>query len=124
VIRGIRAEGRGVVWGPFGFLFQQLGEVDLVAGVVWLAGLFALLFWRPLRPYRVLGWSYLVSYMVIYLQHGKNYYLAPIYPMLFAAGAVAIDCFVAKSPSRRGWLKRVIAIAIIVTGIYRMQITF
>src|SRR5262252_4393748 len=97
LIRAIRAEGRDVVWGPFEFFFQQLLEVNPVAGMVWLSGLLALLFWRPLRPYRVLGWSYLVSYTVIYLQHGKNYYLAPIYPMLFAAGAVAIDAFASES---------------------------
>jgi hypothetical protein len=123
LIRAIRAEGRDVVWGPFQFFFQQMLEVGLVAGIIWLAGLFAFLFWRPLRPYRVLGWSYLVSYTVIFLQHGKNYYLAPVYPMLFAAGAVAIDAFVLESPSRRGWLNRVIAIVITVNGIYLMPIT-
>src|SRR5499427_3469177 len=114
LIRAIRAEGRDVVWGPFEFFFQQMMEVGLVAGIIWLVGLFAFLFWRPLRPYRVLGWSYLVSYTVIFLQHGKNYYLAPIYPMLFAAGAVAIDA--CEFPSRRAGLKPVIAVVIAVNG--------
>jgi len=121
LIRAIRAEGRDVVWGPFEFFFQQLLEVNPVAGMVWLSGLLALLFWRPLRPYRVLGWSYLVSYTVIYLQHGKNYYLAPIYPMLFAAGAVALDA--CEFPSRRAGLKPVIAVVIAVNGFYLMPIT-
>ena len=123
LIRAIRAEGRDVVWGPFQFFFQQLLEVNLIAGPVWLAGLFALLFWRPLRPYRSLGWSYVVSYTVIFLQHGKNYYLAPIYPMLFAAGAVAIDSLLGELPSRRAWLKPVIAGLIAVNGIYLMPVT-
>jgi 4-amino-4-deoxy-L-arabinose transferase-like glycosyltransferase len=123
LIRSIRAEGRDVVWGPFQFFFQQLAEVNLIAATVWLAGLFALLFWRPLRPYRALGWSYVVSYTVIFLQHGKNYYLAPIYPMLFAAGAVAIDSLLGELPSRRAWRKPVIAGVIAVTGIYLMPIT-
>jgi len=123
LIRAIRAEGRDVVWGPFQFFFQQMMEVGLVAGIIWLVGLFAFLFWRPLRPYRVLGWSYLVSYTVIFLQHGKNYYLAPVYPMLLAGGAIAIDAFASESPSRRGWLKRVIAIVITVNGIYLIPIT-
>ncbi|HEV2398710.1 MAG TPA: glycosyltransferase family 39 protein [Candidatus Sulfotelmatobacter sp.] len=126
LIRAIRAEGRDVVWGPFQFFFQQLMEVDPIAGPVWLAGLFALLFWKPLRPYRVLGWSYVVSYAVIYLQHGKNYYLAPVYPMLFAAGAVALDAWLSgspESPPRFAWLKPVLAIVIAANGIYLMPIT-
>src|SRR5215472_10245570 len=123
LIRAIRAEGRDVVWGPFQFFFEQLMEVNPVAGMVWLSGLLALLFWRPLRPYRVLGWSYLVSYTVIYLQHGKNYYLAPIYPMLFAAGAVALDALLGEFPSRRAGLKPVIAVVIAVNGFYLMPIT-
>ena len=61
LIRAIRAEGRDVVLGPVEWFFQQLLIVSPIAAPVWLGGLFALLFWKPLRPYRALGWSYLVS---------------------------------------------------------------
>ena len=125
LIRAIRAEGRDVVLGPIQFFFQQLLVVNPLAGPVWLAGLFALLFWRPLRPYRVLGWSYIVSYVVIFLQHGKNYYLAPIYPMLFAAGAVAIDSALDNredSTFKRAWLKPVIVIVLLVNGIFLIPV--
>ena len=123
LIRAIRAEGRDVVWGPFGFFFQQLTEVGVVASAVWIAGLLAFLLWRPLRPYRVLGWSYIVSYLVIFLQHGKVYYLAPVYPMLFAAGAVALESWLSESPSRLAWLRPTIAWSILVNGIYSLPIT-
>ena len=126
LIRAIRAEGRDVILSPAEWFFQQLLVVSPIAGPVWLAGLFALLFWRPLKPYRVLGWSYLVSYAAIFLQHGKNYYLAPIYPMLFAAGAVAIDHWLDGAPEsgfRRAWLKPVIASVIAIEGIYLIPIT-
>jgi hypothetical protein len=53
--------------------------------------LFALLSSARLKPYRALGWCYLVCYTVFFVLHGKNYYLAPIYPMLVAAGAVVIE---------------------------------
>jgi len=122
LLRAIRAEGRDVVWGPFAFFFQQLLEVGLITGPVWIAGVLALLLWRPLRPYRLLGWSYIVSYAAIFLQHGKNYYLAPVYPMLFAAGAVAIDSLLDAPRGRRAW-KPVIAAIILVNGIYLMPIT-
>jgi 4-amino-4-deoxy-L-arabinose transferase-like glycosyltransferase len=118
LIRAIRAEGRDVILGPLQFFSQQLLVVNPFAAPVWLAGLFALLFWRPLRPYRALGWAYLVSYTVIFLQHGKNYYLAPVYPMLFAAGAVAIDSVLGELPSPRAWLKPVIVSVVLLSGAY------
>jgi hypothetical protein len=117
LIRAIRAEGRDVILGPLPFFSQQLLVVNPFAAPVWLAGLFALLFWRPLRPYRALGWAYLVSYTVIFLQHGKNYYLAPVYPTLFAAGAVAIDSVLGESPSS-AWLKPVIVSVVLLSGAY------
>lgn len=125
LIRAIRAAGRDVVLGPLQFFFQQLLVVNPLAGPVWLAGLFALLAWRPLRQYRALGWSYLVSYIVIFLQHGKNYYLAPIYPMLFAAGAVAIDSALHRKTEAslgRAWFKPVIATVLVVNGIYLIPV--
>ena len=49
-----------------------------------------------MRPYRFFGYSYIVCYTVIFLLHGKNYYLAPIYPMLLASGAIAIESAFAR----------------------------
>lgn len=121
LIRAIREEGRDVVLGPAEWFFQQLLLVSPIAGPVWLAGLGALFFWKPLRPYRVLGWSYLVSYLVIFLQHGKNYYLAPVYPMLFAAGAVALDSWLDRSRGT-AWIKPVFAAIIFINGIYLIPI--
>ena len=91
LMRAIRAEGRDVVLGPFPYFFQQTLLVNPLTAPIWLAGLFALLFSARLQPYRVLGWCYLVCYAVFFFLHGKNYYLAPIYPMLLAAGAVVIE---------------------------------
>jgi Dolichyl-phosphate-mannose-protein mannosyltransferase len=121
LIRAIRTEGRDVVLGPAEVFFQQLVLVSPIAAPVWLAGLFALLFWHPLRPYRALGWAYVVSYIVIFLQNGKNYYLGPIYAMMFAAGAVAVESWLSRSRGT-AWLKPVIAAIIFVNGVYLLPI--
>jgi len=125
LIRAIRAEGRDVILGPAAFFFQQTMVVNPMAAPIWIAGLVALLVSRPLRPYRVLGWSYIVSYIVIFLQHGKNYYLAPIYPMLFAAGAVAIEFWLEKperSSTARSWLKPTIVWTMLISGAHSSPI--
>jgi hypothetical protein len=74
--------------GPGDFLFGHLlyGPASLLG----IAGLAALLFWRPLRPFRAVGVACLAAVGVLLIFHGKPYYGGPIYPALVAAGAVAM----------------------------------
>ena len=121
LMRAIKAEGRDVVLGPFPYFFQQTLLVNPLTAPLWLAGLFALAFSARLRPYRFLGWSYVVCYSVFFVLHGKNYYLAPIYPMLLAAGAVVLEPALAHP--RRAWLKPAIAILLLASGAHLVPVT-
>jgi hypothetical protein len=119
LMRGIRAEGRDVVLGPFPYFFQQTLLVNPLTAPIWLAGLFALLFSARLKPYRALGWCYLFCYTAFFALHGKNYYLAPVYPMLLAAGAVVVESAIngrENAGASRQWLKPVIAFALLASG--------
>jgi hypothetical protein len=116
LMHNIRAEGRDVVLGPIDYFAQQALLVNPFTVPIWLTGLFALLFSERLRPYRFLGWTYLVCYGVLFALHGKNYYLAPVYPMLLAAGAVVIDEAIDRR--RISWLKPAIAVALLANGAY------
>jgi hypothetical protein len=116
LMHAIRAEGRDVVLGPVQFFLQQMLIVTPVTVVVWIPGLIALLFYERLKPYRMLGWCYVVTYGIFYLLHGKAYYLSPIYPMLFAAGAIAIESWLDRPLGR--WLRPVLIIVLLATGIY------
>ena len=120
LMRAIKAEGRDVVLPAGDYFLQQALLMDPLAAPIWLAGLAALLFSRRLAPYRFLGIAYLVCYVVLFLLHGKSYYLAPIYTLLFAAGAVAIERAIdgtAQRP-RLGWLKATIALLVVANGLY------
>jgi len=57
---------------------------------VWIIGL-AWLFTRPGKPYRSLAWIYLTIIILLIWSSGKGYYSLGAYPMLFAAGAVALQ---------------------------------
>ena len=59
---------------------------------------------------RVLGYTYLILLFVMIMLKAKSYYLAPIYPMLFAAGSVAIESWLAHWASNRErlWPKAVV----------------
>lgn len=99
-------------WPFFGHM-QALNEtqlsnfrpMDFVAGqllmspftiFIWLPGLYFLFFTREGRHFRPVGWVYLSVFTVLLLLNGKQYYLAPAYPMLFAAGSVMLEQFTLK----------------------------
>ena len=132
LMHNIRAEGRDVVLPAGQYFLQQTLLVHPLTAPIWLAGLIAFFVWPPLKPYRVLGWSYLVCYAVFFALHGKNYYLAPIYPMLLAAGAVVIEFALhgrasvagRDSATRRlAWIKPAIVIVLLVAGAHLVPIT-
>ena len=116
LMHAIRAEGRDVVLGPIAFFFQQTLLLDPITAPIWLAGLFGLLFSKQFRQYRMLGWCYLVCYLVFYVLHGKSYYLAPIYPMVLAAGAVMIER--ALERPRLTWVKPAMVALLLAGGAY------
>jgi 4-amino-4-deoxy-L-arabinose transferase-like glycosyltransferase len=134
LIHNIKMDGRDVVLGPVQFLWQQILLANPLTLPIWLRGLLFLLFSARLKPYRALGWCYLVCYAVFFVLHGKSYYLAPVYPMLLAAGAVVIEEALdgqanartgggpdAPAPSwrrRLQWLKPVIVVLLIADGVY------
>ncbi|MEP6507695.1 MAG: glycosyltransferase family 39 protein [Gemmatimonadales bacterium] len=74
------------------------GQIELGPGfVLALGGLIALLVVRPLRRFSVAGWTCLFVFFILMILHGKDYYLGPVYPALFAAGACAMDLISRRS---------------------------
>lgn len=116
LMHAIRAEGRDIVLGPVDFFLQQMMNISPYTAPIWIAGLVALLAWSRLQPYRLLGWSYLVTYAIFYALHGKNYYLGPIYSMLFAAGAVRIEYRLDRPVG--AWIKPAIVAVLLALGVW------
>jgi 4-amino-4-deoxy-L-arabinose transferase-like glycosyltransferase len=56
---------------------------------LWVAGLVVYGFTPAGRPYRLLGWLYVIPLGLFLTAQGRSYSLTPAYPPLFAAGAVA-----------------------------------
>jgi len=116
LMHNVRAEGRDVILPAGQYFVQQTLLIHPLTAPIWIAGVLAFLFSARLKPYRVLGWSYLVCYSIFFALHGKNYYLAPIYPMLLAAGAIIVES--ALSPPRVRWLKLAIVVILLGSGIH------
>jgi 4-amino-4-deoxy-L-arabinose transferase-like glycosyltransferase len=87
------------------FLVEQLyGNAGLMALPVWFSGLVWLTLSKAGRRYAVVAWMYLVPLLLFVLAQGRSYYLAGAYPMLLAAGCVAIEQFLHRQgPLRAGY---------------------
>ena len=70
------------------FLIEQLYvPANVLTIPLWIAGL--AVFFRSKR-FRILGWMAVVPFVLFVIARGRSYYTAPLYPMLFAAGATVV----------------------------------
>ena len=84
------------------FVAGQLLYAHPFTAPVWVAGLWRL-FRGSARPFRVLGWLYVVAFSLLLIKQGKPYYLAGAYPALFAAGGVQLESWIpARARLARG----------------------
>ena len=103
-LENVRKIHKNVELPPLPFIRQQIMMLSPASALVWIAGLAFLLFHSDGTRYRCLGVMFLAFFTVMAVLHAKDYYLAPIYPMMFAAGGVFWEKLVEV---RRGlrWLK-------------------
>ncbi len=103
LMRNIRASGRDVVLGPVDYVLRQVLGMNPASLPVWLGGLGWLLFSRRGRTFRPLGWAFVITLAIFIVTKGKDYYLAPAFATLFAAGSVALEGF--AEGGLRWWLR-------------------
>lgn len=88
LLQNVRTSGKNVVLSPLGFIGAQIFMLLPTTFPVWLAGIWYFLANKNGRRFRFLGVCYLILLALMIYLRAKDYYLAPVYPMLFAAGAV------------------------------------
>ncbi len=77
--------------GPVNFFVSQLGEINYLNIPIVVIGLYFYLRSNEGSELRALGLSYIVLYIFMTVVDLKPYYLAPLYPTLFAGGALLIE---------------------------------
>jgi 4-amino-4-deoxy-L-arabinose transferase-like glycosyltransferase len=102
---------------PQAFLPEQVWIVaNPITIPLWLAGLLFYFLGDAAKPFRVIGWMFIVPFVLFLAMKGRGYYIAPAYPMLLAAGAVVEERWLASM--RIGWARvwRAITLAVLVIG--------
>ncbi len=107
-----RASGSRILRGPFAFLSDQAVIMNPLLAPLWIGGLGWLLLSPKARLYRSLGWACLFILLTLVLLQSKNYYVAPLYPLLLAGGAVVLEQITAD----RCWARIAYVSAIVASG--------
>jgi hypothetical protein len=115
LLHNVRMSNRDIRRGPLSFMLDQAALLDPILFPLWGGGLLWLFFSRAAARYRLLGWTFLVTMGMLIALKGKNYYAAPIYPMLFAAGAIGFEHLASRHRLLR-WTKPAYVVAVVVVG--------
>ena len=109
-----RLDGSRLVRSPLSFITDQCVIMNPLLAPLWIGGLMWLLLAPGARTYRFAGWTFLGIFLLLLTLKAKNYYVAPAYPMLFAAGAVAFE----KGTSKRwGWMRSTYSALVLLSGV-------
>lgn len=97
------------------FVGGQVLLLGPLAAPIWLTGVFYLLFAEQMRSFRVLGILLVIAYAIFIAGQGKSYYFAPLYPLGFAAGALALERL--RAVPRWRWLGPIAIVLVSVSGL-------
>jgi 4-amino-4-deoxy-L-arabinose transferase-like glycosyltransferase len=88
-LRNGRDAGKNTILNPLQFFLAQFVNMQPLNALIWITGVVALLRAKSIRSSRWLGLTYLFFFVIMCAMHAKDYYLAGIYPALYAAGGIA-----------------------------------
>jgi len=105
LMRNVRATGKDIVLPPGRYLLQQVLMMNPASFPFWFGGLLFYFFSRHTNRYRVFGCAFVITVLFFMITHGKDYYSAAAYVMLFPAGALAAETLLAARPKLKTILR-------------------
>jgi len=93
-----RVENKNIKLSPLAFIAKQILNLHPLTVFIWIPGLIWLLRNPQAKTWRWLGLTYLFFLAIMMALHAKDYYVIPIYPILFAAGGIAWERRFANRP--------------------------
>lgn len=91
------------------FLLNQIIIMNPALAPVWLSGVAAPFMIPRLRPYRFAAIAFVTCLALVIATHGKDYYPAAAYPVMFIFGAVAIQDWATSAPRSLALIAGVVA---------------
>jgi len=101
---------------PGTFIKDTILSLNPFSALIWIAGIYYLFFNKDAKVYRIAGYIFIVTFFILIInKHSKAEYIAPAFPMLFAAGGVMLE----KIANRKGfkWIKISIPALLTLSGL-------
>jgi 4-amino-4-deoxy-L-arabinose transferase-like glycosyltransferase len=109
--RHSRQSDSRILRGPVSFLVDQARIMNPVLAALCLLGL-SWFFTKKGKALRSIGLAALFVILLLLGMQAKNYYVSPVYPVLFASGTI----FLERLFARRVWLRAAYPLCILVSG--------
>jgi hypothetical protein len=90
-LSNVKASDKNVPLTMLSFFSGQILMLNPLTASIWLSGLYFLLFSKRGQSFRFFGLTYILLWIAFVALRGKIYYIAPMYPLLFGAGAVFLE---------------------------------
>lgn len=113
LVRSVREAGRDVMLPPLPFLAQQSQMMGFVSSLLVILALCFLASPRG-RRYAILAAGFLSVLGCMLVLKGKFYYVAPVYPVVFAPGAVLLERWTEVRTLK--WFRPLYALALFLVG--------
>ena len=107
----IQRSGRNVAMPPWTFFAENALAMMPLSVPVWLGGLWFYFGRGEGKPFRFLGWAWVITALVIMVFDPRVYYLFPAFPVLFAGGGVLWEEWLARPRMR--WVQAVYGSAMV-----------
>ena len=107
-IAHVATASKNIAYSPIDFLGAEIWNLGPANAPIWIAGLVAFVSWRRFYDLRLFAIAFVLLMADMIWVHGKPYYPAGAYPLLFAGGAVAIEAWTTW------WLARTAITAVVV----------
>ena len=113
LVSSVRKNGRDVMLAPLPYLAQQAEMIGFVSSLLVILALW--FFISPQgRRYAILFWGFMSVLGCMLVLRGKFYYVAPVYPIVFAPGAVSLERLTAEPAPK--WFRPVYALTMLLVG--------
>lgn len=112
----------GAEGGRTGFIPFQLVLIGPLLAPIWVTGLVGLSRHRSFRALRCFAAAYLVLIPVFILTGGKAYYMAGLYPILLAAGAISAERWLGQHRRRAALVTAAVTLTAAISAVIGLDV--
>lgn len=99
-----------------GFLFGQLW-MNFNVLFIWIAGVYFYFFMKQGKDFRILGFIFIYTLLILLFLNGKTYYTLGLYPFLFAGGGIAFESWFQNRYKAVPYLVFILMLLILIPGL-------